>query len=137
MKSVGELAEDIDIDIHITRTKDKLHGDFASNIALKLSKQAGISARDLAKKILSKIPADPAISKIEIAGPGFLNFYLYGNHQADVLNKILSQRERFWANKCKFRKENSDRVCLCKPYWSFACWSRPRCCLRRNNCKPT
>ncbi len=95
MKSVGELFEDIDIDIHITRTKNKLHGDFASNIALKLSKQAGISARDLAEKILSKIPADPAISKIEIAGPGFLNFYLHGDHQADVLNKILSQRERF------------------------------------------
>ena len=95
LKATGELVEDIDCDIHITRSRDISHGDFASNLALKLSKAVNIPARKLAEKIIDKIPDDSAISKIEIAGPGFINFYVHDTHQADVLNKILSQHDNF------------------------------------------
>ncbi|KRW58938.1 arginine--tRNA ligase [Pseudomonas sp. TTU2014-080ASC] len=71
----GVLPEGLSPAIQVENTKDKTHGDFASNIAMMLSKQAGMKPRDLAEKLIAALPADEQISKVEIAGPGFLNFY--------------------------------------------------------------
>ncbi|KRE92513.1 arginine--tRNA ligase [Frateuria sp. Soil773] len=75
--------------IQVDDTKDKSHGDFASNIAMVLAKPAGLKPRDLAEKLLAALPADPQISKVEIAGPGFLNFTQDGQALARRLDAAL------------------------------------------------
>lgn len=76
----GQLPADINANIQVENARDKAHGDFASNIAMMLAKPTGMKPRDLAEKLMAALPADEQISKVEIAGPGFLNFYQ--NHQA-------------------------------------------------------
>ena len=60
----------------LERTKQKDHGDFASNVALVLAKSLGSKPRDLAQAVLERLPAAVWITRTEIAGPGFINFYL-------------------------------------------------------------
>jgi len=60
----------------VERTKSREHGDFASNAALLLAKPAGRKPRDVASALVEALPADAAIARVEIAGPGFVNFFL-------------------------------------------------------------
>ena len=76
LKQQGVLAEDVSPRINISNTKDKSHGDFACNIAMMLAKPAGMNPRELAEKIIAALPADPRISDTQIAGPGFINFFV-------------------------------------------------------------
>jgi len=71
----GVLPEGLTPAIQVENARDKTHGDFASNIAMMLAKPAGMKPRDLAEKIIAALPADENVSKAEIAGPGFLNFF--------------------------------------------------------------
>lgn len=76
LKQQGVLAEDVSPRINISNTKDKSHGDFACNIAMMLAKPAGMNPRELAEKIIAALPSDPRISETQIAGPGFINFFV-------------------------------------------------------------
>jgi arginyl-tRNA synthetase len=60
----------------VERTKNREHGDFATNAALLLAKSAGRKPRDLAAELVAALPASAEIAKVEIAGPGFINFFL-------------------------------------------------------------
>ena len=60
----------------VERTKNREHGDFATNVALLLAKTAGRKPRDLAAALVAALPARDEIAKVEIAGPGFINFFL-------------------------------------------------------------
>lgn len=71
----GVLPEGLTPAIQVENTRDKSHGDFASNVAMMLAKPAGMKPRDIAAKLIEALPADPSVSKVEIAGPGFLNFF--------------------------------------------------------------
>jgi arginyl-tRNA synthetase len=71
----GVLPEGLTPAIQVENVRDKTHGDFASNIAMMLAKPAGMKPRDLAEKLVAALPADAQVSKVEIAGPGFLNFF--------------------------------------------------------------
>ncbi|WP_024694007.1 arginine--tRNA ligase [Pseudomonas syringae] len=73
--SEGVLPEGLTPAIQVENARDKTHGDFASNIAMMLAKPAGMKPRDLAEKLIAALPADEQVSKVEIAGPGFLNFF--------------------------------------------------------------
>lgn len=84
--------------IEIERTRDAAHGDFATNIALKLGKPAKKNPRQLAEAIVAALPSNPFISKVEIAGPGFINFHLSGAAYAQELLRVLSERERYGAS---------------------------------------
>ncbi|MDA0953532.1 MAG: arginine--tRNA ligase [Proteobacteria bacterium] len=81
--------------ITIERTRDPAHGDFATNIALALAKQAGVNPRQLATAIIAAIPEDCDIDAIEIAGPGFINFFLSKQSLSITLHTILSAGESF------------------------------------------
>lgn len=83
------LPEGLPPSIQVENTKDKSHGDFASNIAMMLAKPAGLKPRDLAEKIIAALPADGTISKVEIAGPGFLNFFQNSDALAQRLDNAL------------------------------------------------
>ncbi|MFT7235474.1 MAG: arginyl-tRNA synthetase, partial [Methylophagaceae bacterium] len=76
LKQQGVIAEDVSPRINISNTKDKSHGDLACNIAMMLAKPAGINPRDLAEKIITALPQDSRISDTQIAGPGFINFFV-------------------------------------------------------------
>ena len=73
------LPEDIKPRIAIDRTKDKSHGDFANNLALMLAKPAKQNPRALAELITKNMPESDLIIKTEIAGPGFINFFINPN----------------------------------------------------------
>ncbi len=85
----GVLPEGLSPTIQVENTRDKTHGDFASNIAMMLAKPAGMKPRDLAQKLIEALPADPSVSKIEIAGPGFLNFFQNSAALAQRLDAAL------------------------------------------------
>ncbi len=86
----GVLPEGLSPTIQVENTRDKTHGDFASNIAMMLAKPAGMKPRDLAQKLIDAIPADSSVSKVEIAGPGFLNFFQNSAALAQRLDTALA-----------------------------------------------
>jgi len=77
--------------IRIDHTKDNSHGDYATNIALMLSKQAKMSPVELAKIIIDQFEQKNFIKKIEIAGPGFINFFISQESSSSIVNEILTQ----------------------------------------------
>lgn len=81
--------------IQVDATKDKQHGDFASNIALMLSKQAQRKPRELAELIIQAIPNSSQIKKVEIAGPGFINFFLAPEALFSVVSDIIAAGEKY------------------------------------------
>ncbi len=81
--------------IQVDRTKDVAHGDFASNIALLLAKQVGMPPRQLAETIVKHLPSHPGVEKTEIAGPGFINFYLNKTAALQIIADILKQGVQF------------------------------------------
>ncbi|MEJ2255490.1 MAG: arginine--tRNA ligase [Woeseiaceae bacterium] len=79
LDQLGELAEaasELAIESTIERTRDPQHGEFASNIAMRLAKPARKNPREIATQIVAAIGDNDAVSKVDIAGPGFINFYL-------------------------------------------------------------
>jgi arginyl-tRNA synthetase len=69
----------------IERTRSRDHGDFAANAAMLLAKPARARPRELAEKLVAALPANALVGKVEIAGPGFINFFLApGAYHAEV-----------------------------------------------------
>ena len=89
------LPADIKPNVQIDRTRDKSHGDLASNIALTLAKAAGQKPRDLAAAICAALPTSDLVAKTEIAGPGFINFFLSASSSQAVVRSILEQGDAF------------------------------------------
>jgi arginyl-tRNA synthetase len=80
--ALAAAAADLSIESTVERTRDTSHGDFASNIAMRLAKAAGRKPRDLAAELVAGIGKNDAVDRIDIAGPGFINFHL----SADALH---------------------------------------------------
>ena len=80
------LADSIDLNPQLERTRDPKHGDFTSNIALRLSKPLGQPPRDLAAELAEFIPESPLIADVGIAGPGFINLTV----SADAYHRELA-----------------------------------------------
>tara|TARA_B100000700_G_scaffold110423_1_gene124436 strand:+ start:30675 stop:32465 length:1791 start_codon:yes stop_codon:yes gene_type:complete len=95
LQQQGELPQDIAPTIKVDPTKDKAHGDFATNLALMLAKPAGKKPRELAEALVAALPASPAISKTEIAGPGFINFFAATDALAQVVSTILDSGDAY------------------------------------------
>ncbi len=95
LKEQGVVPADVQPAIAVTRTRDASHGDFASNLAMVLSKPAGMKPRDLSEKIVAALPASDRLDKVEIAGPGFINFYMVSDELSAVVGSILSAGEQF------------------------------------------
>lgn len=89
----GVLPDGLTPAIQVENTRDKSHGDFASNIAMMLAKPAGMKPRDLAQKLIDTLPTDNSISKVEIAGPGFLNFFQNSAALAERLDAALASAQ--------------------------------------------
>lgn len=82
------------IEIEVRRTDRLEFGDFASNIALTGASITGMPPRELAQQILNRLPRE-GIKRLEIAGPGFINFFLSANIFQRALRGLLTAGERF------------------------------------------
>lgn len=82
----------------VERTRELSHGDFASNLAMMLARPLKQNPRALAQMIVEQIGEDPRIEKIEIAGPGFLNFTLAQSVYHDELDRVLKEGEKYGHN---------------------------------------
>ncbi|MCG9964867.1 MULTISPECIES: arginine--tRNA ligase [Shewanella] len=88
-KQQGILPADFEARIQVDRTKDKSHGDLATNLAMMLTKAAGKNPRELAQLIIDNLPASAYVAKVEIAGPGFINFFIDDSALANQLQAAI------------------------------------------------
>ncbi|HKY88054.1 MAG TPA: arginine--tRNA ligase [Pseudorhodoplanes sp.] len=86
----GALPQGIDLSrIVVEPPRDASHGDMATNAAMVLAKDAGKKPRDLAEALATKLRADPVITKVEIAGPGFINLTLRTDAWTESLRQAI------------------------------------------------
>ncbi len=82
----------------IERARSREHGDFACNVALLLAKPAHAKPRELAQKLVSALPANALVEKVEIAGPGFINFFLAADAAQAQVRRILDEGDAYGHN---------------------------------------
>lgn len=95
LQNEGALAKDIPFDVYIERTRDRRHGDFACNVALSLAKRIGKAPRQLAEAIVAALPAHEDVTRVEIAGPGFINFSMTPSAFLRVIPVILDAGDQY------------------------------------------
>jgi len=89
LKNENILSADTQIRIMVENTKDKTHGDYASNIAMMLARPMKKNPREIAEILTSRIPENDKISRVEIAGPGFINFFANKSFVENQVNSML------------------------------------------------
>ncbi len=91
----GELAGDVTVKPVLTVPKDPAHGDFASNLAMQLAKPMKRAPRAVAELIVERLADTEGLSRVEIAGPGFMNFFVEAGAAFALIDRILEDGERF------------------------------------------
>ena len=110
LKQIGE-ENGIDFSnkkVSIQENKEKSHGDYASNLAMVIAKDLSQTPREVAEKICSLLPSEGWIEKVNIAGPGFINFYL----KKDTHNEILLLIEESGRDFGRNNSGNGERVLI-------------------------
>ena len=95
LHSEGVLPEPFTGEVQIAHTKNKDHGDFACNVAMQLAKAAGSNPREIAEAIIDNLPTHEGLVKAELAGPGFINFFIDPGAGRSVIARILIEKEQF------------------------------------------
>ena len=90
LQQAGTLPADLAPRIQVDRTKDKTHGDLATNLALMLAKPAKQNPRVLAQLIVDNLPASQLVAKTELAGPGFINFFFDHTWLANQIDAMVA-----------------------------------------------
>jgi arginyl-tRNA synthetase len=100
------VADTSSLSIILERPKSAEHGDFATNIALQLAKPLKKNPRSIAEALIEALPQSEYIAKVEIAGAGFINFFLNSQTKQTIVRDILQAGERFGHNNTG----NSEKV---------------------------
>jgi arginyl-tRNA synthetase len=88
----GVIPEPVDpAQVVVERARDALHGDFASNIAMRLAKSARRNPRELAQALIGALPRNSLVASAEVAGAGFINFRLHKNAWSEALKQVAAQ----------------------------------------------
>lgn len=95
LKQQGVIPAEQGVRVQLDPTKDKAHGDFATNLAMMLAKAAGMAPREFAAKIVDSLPNESIITKVEIAGPGFINFFVADQAKFAVVEQVFKQKSDF------------------------------------------
>lgn len=95
LKEQEVIPADIAPSIQVENTRDKAHGDFATNLAMMLAKPAKTNPRALAQQLCDALPASNVIDKTEIAGPGFINFFVNDSAIYSVIGDVLEAGHEF------------------------------------------
>ena len=107
--ALKDLVKSFDKDvIQVSRPKQIQHGDFSTNVSLPLAKILKKAPIEIAKGIVDRIPSSTLIEKVEIAGPGYINFFLSSEARVELVNKILVEKEDF--GKSTFGKNQKVQV---------------------------
>lgn len=103
LPELADAAADLSIEGTVERTRDASHGDFASNIAMRLAKPARKNPREIAASIVEALSDDAEVDKIDIAGPGFINFHLSPSAFHAELKTTLSQADQYGTQPARER----------------------------------
>ncbi|MBT8077835.1 MAG: arginine--tRNA ligase [Gammaproteobacteria bacterium] len=95
LPEIAAAADEQSLQVTVERARDTRYGDFASNVAMQLAKRVGRKPRDLAESIIASLPASELIDKTEVAGPGFINFYLSDGAFHQELGAVLAQGNQY------------------------------------------
>ncbi|MCA6063802.1 arginine--tRNA ligase [Thalassolituus marinus] len=98
LKTQNVVPADLEPRIQVENTRDKAHGDLATNLAMMLAKPAGKNPRELAQLLVDALPDNTLVEKVEIAGPGFINFYLSDESTASLIKAVLEQKAQYGRN---------------------------------------
>lgn len=101
----GVLPKEPEPAIQLERTRSPEHGEFASNLAMVLCKAAGMPPRELAQAIIDRLPRSRQLDRTEIAGPGFINFFLNRLALSGVIKDVIRQGDRY-GNLTPEKEEN-------------------------------
>ena len=94
--ALQNVAPDMsDAVITLERPRDASHGDFATNLALQLAKASKRNPRELAQALVAALPSSALLKKVDLAGPGFINFTLNTGVKTDVVKTVLTQKASF------------------------------------------
>jgi arginyl-tRNA synthetase len=100
-QALADLPEDLvptnarGLAIEVENARDPGHGDFASNLAMRLAKATRQNPRKLAETLVRLLPPSPAVAKVEIAGAGFINFFLSKDAYHAEIGKVLQQGRQY------------------------------------------
>jgi arginyl-tRNA synthetase len=95
LRRAGRLDLTEEPDFTVERTRSREHGDYATNVALLLAKPTGRKPRELAEEIVATLPRSQHIGKVELAGPGFINFSLNQACRLGTLRRVAEQGDRY------------------------------------------
>ncbi|MFT6592028.1 MAG: arginyl-tRNA synthetase [Zhongshania sp.] len=95
LRDAQSWPDEVVTNIQVEHTRDKAHGDFASNVAMTLAKPLKSNPRAIAQQIIDALPDNSDIVKVEIAGPGFINFFVNEESNFHVLHDIFEQGDNF------------------------------------------
>ena len=87
--------------VTVERPKSAAHGDYATNVALALAKQARRNPRELAAAIVAALPASPAIERAEVAGAGFINIALTAAARQSIVNRVLTEGAAYGTSRAR------------------------------------
>ena len=108
--ALKELGFDVQLnDIIIEVSKDPTHGDYATNCAMKFSRLFQTNPRAAAERIIPKLDMS-SIDKVEIAGPGFINFYMKQDSLSKIVNEVITKDASYGAGEKKNKKINVEFV---------------------------
>jgi arginyl-tRNA synthetase len=100
-QALADLPEDLvpaaarTVNVEVENTRDAQHGDFASNLAMRLAKAARQNPRKVAEALVRSLPASPAIAKVDIAGAGFINFFLSEDAYHAQIGEVLQDGRQY------------------------------------------
>jgi arginyl-tRNA synthetase len=92
------LPGGVPTEVTIERPRDRTHGDYATNVALKLAKQAGTNPRAFAELLAARLREAPGIAAVDVAGPGFINVTVAADAQGQVAADVVAAGERYGAS---------------------------------------
>src|SRR3989344_5615840 len=128
MKAINDLKDALkrtldgmsvsEAEIQIEHPGELAHGDYATGAALQYAKQIGMKPRELAEKIVESLGSIESVSKIDIAGPGFINFYLSPEAISDVVEEARSA-EQWGANRNEEGKKTMVEYTDPNPFKEF------------------
>jgi len=96
LQNDSTLPADLEVpNFVIERARNRDHGDFATNAAMLLAKPARAKPRELADKLVAALPANTLVAKVEIAGPGFINFFLAPAAYHDEVRRIMVEGDAY------------------------------------------
>ncbi|MEE8345086.1 MAG: arginine--tRNA ligase [Woeseiaceae bacterium] len=101
MPELADTPEASLISKSVERTRDSRHGDFTTNIAMRLAKSIGKNPRELAAQIIEHLPASELVNKVEIAGPGFINFHVSSAAFHQEIVSILDDGDNYGRQEAK------------------------------------